>query len=126
MVVDGDWNRLTDLAPTGEVPAVRKASALVGFDRMNAARIAIQHDALVVGLFDQRETLPVGSQAGEASDELGFGESEKRGDARDFRVLQADVAGPFAACRAALADVVNAGIELDVGIARAAVVSKHG
>ena len=61
---DGDG--ITNLAPAGKVPFVGESGTLFRFDRVDAAGIAIQHDAFVILFFDEREALAVGSQAGEA------------------------------------------------------------
>lgn len=89
---------------------------------MNAARVAIQHDALVVFLLDQREPLAVGTQAGETRDEVFLTHAEKLRDARDFIFLDPHVAGPLAAIRTALTDIEYRGIEIDPAVARAAVI----
>ena len=46
-------DRLADLAPAGKVPFVGESFALRRFHRMDAAGVAVQHDALVTLLFDQ-------------------------------------------------------------------------
>lgn len=51
----GNWhrNRLTNLAPTGKIPLIGKAAALLGLHGMNPAGVTIEHDALVVFLLDE-------------------------------------------------------------------------
>jgi hypothetical protein len=124
-----DWNTyprhgdgLADLAPAGKAPFVRKAGALSTLDGMDAAGVAVEHDALVVFLLDEGEALAVGAEAGEAVEEIRFAQFQERGDARDLVVLDPDVTGPLAAGGAALADIMNAGFEVDVVVAGAAVV----
>src|SRR5687768_12859803 len=65
-------NRLAHLPPAGEVPFVREAAALLRLHRVDAAGIAVQHDALMVVLLDERKALAVRPQAGETIEELLF------------------------------------------------------
>lgn len=74
--LDGLWNGLADLSPAWKIPFIGKTGALGGFHRMDAAGIPIQHDALVIGFFDQRQALAVGSQAGELDEKLALGHAE--------------------------------------------------
>jgi len=67
-----DFCGLADFAPTGEVPGVGKAAALVGFDGLDLAILAIKEDAGTIGLIDQGKTTTVGAKAGVGSDELGL------------------------------------------------------
>jgi len=67
-----DFCGLADFAPTGEVPGVRKAATLVGFDGLDLAILAIKEDAGAVGLIDEGEATTVGAKAGVGSDELGL------------------------------------------------------
>jgi len=67
-----DFCGLADFAPTGEVPGVRKAATLVGFDGLDLAILAVEKDAGAVGLIDQGKTTTVGAKAGVGSDELGL------------------------------------------------------
>ena len=117
-----DRDGFADLAPAGEVPFVGEAGALFRFDGVDEAGVSLEHDALVVFLFHEREALAVGAEAGVAGDEGVLGHFEKSGDTRDFIVLEPDIAWPFAAGGAALADVADAGLEHGAAVARAAVV----
>jgi len=67
-----DFCCLADFAPTGEVPGVRKAATLAGFDGLDLAILAVEKDAGAVGLIDQGKTTTVGAKAGVGSDELGL------------------------------------------------------
>ena len=67
-----DFCGLADFAPTRKVPSVGKAAALVGFDGLDLAILAIKEDAGAVGLIDEGEATTVGAKAGVGSDELGL------------------------------------------------------
>ena len=79
------------------------------FDRLDEAVVALEEDALVVVLLDQGKAAPVRAQAGEALDELRFGQPQMSGQGRHFVAVEADIAGPAATGRAALADIAEAG-----------------
>ena len=83
--VNGSWqksagNRLrlhlrnlgghADVAPTREVPGVGEVAALLGFDRLDPAVLAVQKDAGPVRLIDEGESAAVGAEAGVALDEV--------------------------------------------------------
>jgi len=67
-----DFGGLADFAPARKVPSVGKATALVGFDGLDFAILAVEKDAGAVGLIDEGEATAVGAEAGVGSDELGF------------------------------------------------------
>ena len=67
-----DFGGLADIAPAREVPGVGKAAALVGFDGLDLAILAVEKDAGAVGLIDKGEATAVGTEAGVGSDELGL------------------------------------------------------
>ena len=45
---------MTDVAPAGEVPFVWEARAVAGLYGVDAAGVAFEHDAFVVGFLDER------------------------------------------------------------------------
>ena len=116
---------MAGLAPTGEIPTIGETGALVRLDRINPAGIAIEHDALVSGLLDERKPLPVAAQTGVSIDELLDCQVEIRGDVNDFMCLQSHIPRPFAAGGTALANIENLRIELNIGVTRAAMSVRH-
>ncbi len=60
---------MADIAPAREVPGVGKATALVGFDGLDLAILAVEKDAGAVGLIDKGEATAVGTEAGIFFDE---------------------------------------------------------
>ena len=67
-----DFGGLADFAPTGEVPGVGEAAALLRFDGLDAAVLAFEEDTGSVGLIDEGEATAVGAEAGVGADEIGF------------------------------------------------------
>lgn len=100
---DGQRHRLAAVAPVGEVPLIGKTAALARLDRLNGAVDAVEKNALVIGFFDQRQALAIGTQAGEAFEEFIFGKGEVSGDGTDLVIFDAHIAWPTAAVSAALA-----------------------
>jgi len=100
-----DFCGLADFAPTGEVPCVRKAAALVGFDGLDLAILAVEKNAGAVGLIDQGKTTTVGAKAGVCSDELGLLHFQERGDGGDLFFGNFYVPRPAAAVGAAFAKI---------------------
>ena len=96
--------------PAGEVPIVRKGTALRGLHGLEAAVATFEPFAGVVGLFQKREPAAVGAQPRVAVDEVLLGHPDVCGDGGDFVGVHADDAGPAAAVRAALAGVVDGGV----------------
>ena len=96
---------LAHLAPTREVPGVRKAATLLGFDGLNTALLAFEEDAGPVGLIDQGEATAVGAKAGMGSDKLGFLHFQKRGDGGDLLFRDFYVPWPAAAVGAPFAEI---------------------
>lgn len=117
----GDGLGVADFLPAGEVPLVGEAAALVRLDRVDAAGVAIEHDALVVFLFEERKALAVHAQAGVLIDEVTLAHAKVGGDGADLILLQAHVAGPLAACRAAVTDIECVRVQIGVPVSGAAV-----
>ena len=67
-----DFGGLADFAPTGEVPGVGEAAALLRFDGLDAAVLAFEEDTGSVGLIDEGEATAVGAEAGVGADEIGL------------------------------------------------------
>ncbi len=88
---------------------------------MNAAGMAVQHDALVIFFFDQRKALSVRAQTSEAIEKLLLGQLQESGDAGDFLFLESHIARPLATCRAALALIKRVWFEESLAIPRTAV-----
>lgn len=79
-----DFGGLADFAPTGEVPGVGEAAALLRFDGLDAAVLALEEDTGSVGLIDEGEAAAVGAEAGVGPDELGFVDLQEGGDGGDL------------------------------------------
>lgn len=100
-----NFGGLADLAPAREVPSIGKTAALLGFDGLDTAVLALEEDAGSVGLIDEGQTSSVGAEAGVGSNELGFFHFQEGSDGRDLFFGDFDVAGPAAAVGAALAKI---------------------
>ncbi len=61
-----------DLVEPGEVPTARKIAALLRFDRLDGAIVAVQQNALAVWPFLEREPMPVCPEPGVCLDEIQF------------------------------------------------------
>jgi len=96
---------LAHLAPTREVPGVRKAATLLRFDRLNFAILTVKEDAGTVGLIDQGEAAAVGAKAGVGSDKFGFLDFKEGGDSGDLFFSDFYVSWPAATVGAALAKI---------------------
>ena len=79
-----DFGGLADFAPTGEVPGVGEAAALLRFDGLDAAVLALEEDTGSVGLIDEGEAAAVGAEAGVGPNELGFVDFQEGGDGGDL------------------------------------------
>lgn len=107
------WHRdgfgLANLLPAGEVPLVGKATALLGFDRVDSARFTVEHDTLVIFFFDQRKTISVHPETGVLIDKrLGL-HTEELGDFFNLIIFYTYVARPFTAGGAAVALIPDVG-----------------
>ena len=87
---------------------------------MDAAGVALEHDALVILFFDEGKALSIRAQPRESIEKFRFRQIEKRGDAGDFLFLQPHITRPLAAGGAALANVVGVRLEDCLTIAGAA------
>ena len=72
---------------TGKIPAVGEIPALLGFDRLDAAIVALQKNAFMVGLVQQGQAGAITSQPRESLNEFIFAEAFESGQPRDFAVL---------------------------------------
>ena len=106
-MLDQRRDRFADLAPTGEVPGVWKASALPRLHRLQHAVIPLEEEALAVGLVDQRQPIPLRPQPGVLLHEFQLVHPHMTRDVGDLRVGHLHESRPAAAGRAALALVVN-------------------
>ncbi len=109
-----DFCRLADFAPTGEVPGVRKAATLVGFDGLDLAILAIKEDAGAVGLIDKGEATAVGAEAGIFFDEEDLLHFKERGDGADLGIADFDIARPATAVGAAFAKVFGGFFQIKI------------
>jgi len=101
-------DRLALLSPSVEAPLVRKAAALLGFDRLDGAGVdALEKNAGAVGVGFEREARATGAEFGMAGDEVRGGHAEKVGDGVDFVFVYAHESRPAAAVAAALAEVAR-------------------
>ncbi len=88
---------------SGKIPAVGKIPALLGFDRLDGAIVAVQKNAFVVGLVLQGQAGAIASQPRESLNEFILAQALESGQPRDFTFLQPDLSRPAAAGRATLA-----------------------
>ena len=105
---------MADFAPTGKVPCVRKAAALVGFDGLDLAILAVEEDAGAVGLIDKGEATAVGAESGIFLDEEVLLHFKERGDGTDFGITDFDIARPAAAVGAAFAEVFGGFFQIKI------------
>ena len=105
---------MADIAPAREVPGVGKAAALVGFDGLNLAILAVEEDAGAVGLIDEGEATAVGAETGIFFDEEVLFYFEKRGDGADFGIVDFDIARPAAAVGASFAEVFGGFFQIKI------------
>ena len=57
----GDLDGFADVTPAGEVPCIRKATALVGLHGLYGAISAIQKNTRFIGLVDEGESVAAGT-----------------------------------------------------------------
>ena len=105
---------MADIAPAWEVPGVGKATALVGFDGLDLAILAVEKDAGAVGLIDKGEATAVGAETGIFLDEEVLFHFKERGDGADFGIADFDVARPAAAVGAAFAEVFGGFFQIKI------------
>jgi len=105
---------LADIAPAREVPGVGKATALVGFDGLDLAILAVEKDAGAVGLIDKGEATAVGAEAGIFFDEEVLFYFKERGDGADFGIADFDIARPATAVGAAFAKVFRGFFQIKI------------
>jgi hypothetical protein len=98
---------LAEFLPSGKIPGIGESPALLRFDVIDEADVALEHDALVVLPIDEREAGPVLTEARVGLGELQQRQAKKLGDPFGLTVLEADVTRPLAAGRATLANVVD-------------------
>jgi len=91
------------LIGAGDVPEIRKIAALLGLRRLDGAIVAVEEDAFVVGLFDERQPAAVPRKAGELLDEIRLAEFFEGGNPGDFFRGQPHLSRPSATGRATLA-----------------------
>ena len=109
-----DFGGLADISPAREVPGVRKATALVGFDGLDLAILAVEKDAGAVGLIDEGEATAVGAEAGIFLDEEVLLHFKERGDGADFGIADFNIARPAAAVGAAFAEVFGGFFQIKI------------
>ena len=105
LVAGWNFDRLTDIAPAGEVPAIREILALLRLHRLDRAVVSLQEKTGPVLLIDQGEALPAWSQTRVVLDESILIHPEKGRDGSDLLIGHADKSRPAAAGRAALAEI---------------------
>jgi hypothetical protein len=69
-----------------KVPQVRKVTALLRFDWLNAAGVAFQENAFAARLFLQNEASPVARQSGESLNEIKLRNSVKVREPSDLGI----------------------------------------
>ena len=92
---------------------------------MNPAGVAVEHNAFVVVLLDEREALSVSTQPSKLHDEILQTKIQVICDGPQLVFFEPHITRPFAAGRAALADVVHLGVEHHLAIRRATIGFTH-
>ena len=105
---------MADIAPAREVPGVGKATALVGFDGLDLAILAVEKDAGAVGLIDEGEATAVGAEAGIFFDEEVLLHFKERGDGADLGIADFDIARPATAVGATFAEVFGGFFQIKI------------
>ncbi len=105
---------MADIAPAREVPGVGKATALVGFDRLDLAILTFEEDAGAVGLVDEGEATAVGAEAGIFFDEEVLLHFKERGDGADLGIADFDIARPAAAVGTSFAEVFGGFFQIKI------------
>jgi len=93
---------VADFLEAGEVPEIRKVTALLWLHRLDRAVVADEEFAFAVRLFQQRKSLPIRAQPRVPGNEVSFAEAEMRGDAGNLCLRQAHLPRPPATRRATL------------------------
>lgn len=88
---------------------------------MDAATTIFKHHALMVLLFKQRKTLPIGPQTRVFFQKLIFAHFQEGRDSRDILILDPDISRPFATGVAALTNIVDSRLKNGLIVRRAAV-----
>ena len=101
----GDLDGFADVTPAGEVPCIRKPTALVGLHGLYGAISAVQKNTRFIGLVDESESIAAGTQARVTLNELVFRESQKFGYGGNVGFRQFNKPRPAATIRATLAGV---------------------
>ena len=96
-----------DLAPSRKIPAIWKSPALLRLHRLDGTIVSFKKSTLTTGLVNQRQTIPLDTQAGETLDEVVFAEVEMSSDLRDLLRGDLHLARPSAARGATLAGIVD-------------------
>ena len=105
---------MADIAPAREVPGVGKATALVGFDGLDLAILAVEKDAGAVGLIDEGEATAVGAESGIFLDEEVLFHFKERGDGADLGIADFDIARPATAVGATFAEVFGGFFQIKI------------
>ena len=101
----GDLDGFADVTPAGEVPSIRKPTALVGLHGLYVAIAAVQKNTGFIGFVDEGETVAAGTQSRVTLNELVFRESQKFGYGGNVGFRQFNKPRPAATVRATLAGV---------------------
>ena len=101
----GDLDGFADVTPAGEVPCIRKPTALVRLHGLYGAISAIQKNTRFIGLVDESESIAAGTQARVTLNELVFRESQKFGYGGNVGFREFNKPRPAATVRATLAGV---------------------
>jgi hypothetical protein len=101
------WSRRTNLAPSREIPAVWKITALPRLHRLHGALRSREKNAFVIGFLNERETIAIRSHARVLLDEIVLTHLEECRERANFVGIDIDKAGPTAAVRAAFANVCD-------------------
>ena len=101
----GNFSGHANVAPTGKIPGVGEVAALLRFDRLNPAVLAVQEDAGAVRLIDQGQATAIGSQPGVLLDKIILFQAKVPGNGVDLLFGNLHVPRPAATVGAALAEV---------------------
>ncbi len=98
---------MADFLEAGKIPEVWKIAALLWFDRLDGAVVALQKNAATIRFFLQGQSAAIPAQPRELLDEIRFSDALKDGEPGDLFILQFNLPRPAAAGRAALTFIKN-------------------
>lgn len=104
---DHSRNGMTDFFETGEIPEIRKITALLRLDRLHRAVVALEKNTFAVRLVLQCQSLSIMAQVQERLDKIELAHSLEFRQTTDLCVGQAHLSRPPTAGGASLTFVKN-------------------